>query len=259
MNASGPSTRAEAGLAELLSSDVPLIAVSFSDRVDGQDIAHARTDGLDVAELRIDRFSSFARDHVLNQVRKFASFPTIATIRLKEEGGEWAGSHQERLRLFEAVLPEVDGIDIELSSSEILPDLILAASELRKVVIVSHHNFTSTPSAGALEDMAHRAKELGADYVKISTMAKSLQDLRVLATFTMDNAALGLIVIAMGGHGAASRIFFPALGSRLTYAFAGNAPVSGQLPFSETFEMLRTFFPAFNEKKILAMQLLDDA
>lgn len=253
---SPPSVK-EAGLAELLSGSVPLIAVSFSDRVDDQDIANARGDGLDVAELRVDRHSSFAQDHVLNQVRRFASFPTIATIRLEEEGGEWRGSHQERLRLFEALLPEVDGVDIELSSSEILPDVVAAANALRKVVIISHHNFATTPSAVSLEEMAHRAKELGADYVKISTMASSHLDLRVLATFTIDNAALGLIVIAMGGHGTASRIFFPALGSRLTYAFAGNAPVSGQLSFSATFEMLRTFFPAFNEKKIVTMQLLD--
>ena len=43
------------------------------------------------------------------------------------------------------------------------------------------------------------------------------------------------IVIAMGPHGTNSRVFFPALGSRLTYAHVGHHVVSGQLAFQQTF------------------------
>lgn len=91
-------------------------------------------------------------------------------------------------------------------------------------------------------------KAQGADFVKLSVMATSTDDLRALARFTLENADQGLIVIAMGAHGSPYRVFFPALGSRLTYAFMSH-PVSAQLPFDLTFEELRRFYPEFNQRK----------
>jgi 3-dehydroquinate dehydratase-1 len=247
-------------LRELLRGEVPPIAVSFADGLMSDEIARARADGLDVAELRIDRYKSHDREHVVRQVRRFDAFPTIATIRTEDEGGGWDGSDEERLQLFKAVLPDVNGIDIELRSTEILPAVVDDARLNNKVVIVSNHNFDSTPSVGALEDMAGQAKESGADFVKFAAMAKSNEDLRTLAVFTLRNAELGLIVIAMGAHGSMSRIFFPALGSRLTYARGpGLPPVSGQLTYRDTFELLRRFSPEFNQRKIIDLQLLDGA
>lgn len=246
-------------LNDLLQGSVPLIAVSFSDSLADYDLDQAQGDGLDVAEIRIDRFSSFDHHYVLEQVRRFSRFPTIGTIRTQNEGGDWPGSEEQRLDLFKLIVPEVDGIDIELSSMSILPQIVAAARAKGKVVLISNHNFESTPPAATLESMVQRAKDLGADYVKISAMAKSPEDVRTLAQFTLDNTAKGLIVIAMGGYGTVSRIFFPALGSRLTYAFAGQSPVPGQLSYQETFDSMRTFFPTFNEKKIVSMQILEDA
>ena len=221
-------------------------------------MASAQAEGLDVYELRIDRYSSFEHDHVLNQVRRFRGFPTIATIRTDGEGGQWTGSDKERLALFQAVIPEVDGIDIELSSP-ILRDVVETARSLGKVVIISNHNFEQTLPVKKLEKMALEAKEMGADFVKLSAMANSPEDLQSMAAFTVNNAHLGLIVIAMGEHGTASRIFFPALGSKLTYAYALAYPVSGQLTYQQTFEELRLFYPEFNQKKILDLQILEDA
>jgi 3-dehydroquinate dehydratase-1 len=153
----------------------------------------------------------------------------------------------------------VDGIDIELNAVGILPAVVAAAHAQNKVVVISNHNFESTPTAAELDAMATRAKTLGADFVKLSATARSTDDVRTLASFTQRHADLGLIVIAMGPLGALSRVFFPALGSRLTYAHTGQHAVSGQLDFQTTFERLREFYPAFNEKKIIALQLLEDA
>jgi len=259
MSMDGHTDSGTAVLSDLLQRATPLIAVSFSDTETDDDIAEAIAAGLDVAELRIDRYSSVSRDYVMAQVQRFAALPTIATIRTAAEGGDWEGTEDERLRLFMAVLPEVDGIDIELSSDQILPELVAAAKAQDKVVVVSNHNFEYTPTAKTLEAMATDAKSRGADYVKISARAKTLDDVRTLARFILDNTAQGLIVIAMGPHGPISRIFFPALGSRLTYAAAGQPPVSGQLTFSETFAMMREFYPDFNGEKIISLQLLEDA
>ncbi len=241
----------------LRQSDCPSIAVSFSDVVSDADLVDAKDDGLDVAELRIDRFGSHGVDHVVGHVRRFAAFPTIATIRTEAEGGEWTGLDADRLELFRAVMAEVDGIDIELSSSSILPEVVDAAKALDKVVIISNHNFDHTPSELELLAMATEAKALGADLVKLSAMAKSFADLTTLAEFTIHHAHLGLIVIAMGAHGSLSRVQFPAFGSRLTYAWSSGKPVSGQLKFDETFDALRRFYPAFNEKKIVELQIIE--
>lgn len=246
-------------LAVLLSGgDCPAIAVSFADQVSDDDLLGARRDGLDIAELRIDRYSSFDPAHVVGHVKRFAMFPTIATIRSQHEGGDWVGSEGDRLALFRAVLPDVDGIDIELSSTEIRSDVIREAAALGKVVIVSTHDFDHTPTAGELLSMATEAKSLGADLVKVAAMAHSMDDLRTLADFTLHNADQGLIVIGMGGHGSMSRAFFPALGSRLTYAMApAGPPVPGQLSFEATFDHLQRFYPAFKEKKLAQTEALE--
>ena len=201
-----------ATLRELLEDSVPSIAVSFTDLVRADDIAQAVQDGLDVAELRIDRYRSFSVSHVVEQVKRFSDLPTIATIRTQDEGGDWSGTEPERRQLFEAILPHVDGIDIELSSIDILPGVVEAAKAQSKIVIISNHNFETTPPVAQLEEMAKRAKSLGADHVKLSAMAESEDDVRTLAQFTLQNSAMGIIVIAMGPRGALSRVFFPRSG-----------------------------------------------
>lgn len=238
----------------LLDSDVPLVAVSFSD--DDSVLARdAQAAGVDVAELRIDQFSSTDVAHVLKQVRAFEGLSTLATIRSAHEGGGWRGAEEERLTLFRAVAPLVDAVDIELSSREIIGKVIAAARQHGAVVIVSYHNFECTPGTDELEAIINDAKNVGADLVKVSTMATSSNDVKRLASLllnTEDDSKL--IVIAMGATGTVSRVFFPALGSRLTYSFFGASTAPGQLDYPETFRLLRKFYPAYHQRKRLAME-----
>lgn len=243
----------------LLSRGIPLVAVSFRDHDSERLAAEARSAGVDVAELRIDQFSRSDTDHVLAQVERFDGLPVLATVRAAHEGGDWSGTEAARLALFRSVIPTVDAIDVELSSSEIIGDVIAHAKRHDKVVIVSYHEFRLTPELAALEAVIDEAKDLGADCVKIATMARTTDDLRTLAMLTLKAADRGLIVIAMGAFGSLSRIFFPALGSRLTYSFIGDRPAPGQLSFAETFDALRRFYPEFNQEKVLSMQILEDA
>ncbi|MBS1837659.1 MAG: type I 3-dehydroquinate dehydratase [Actinobacteria bacterium] len=221
----------------------PSVAVSFTDLVDDEEIADAEAVGLDVAELRIDRYASTTADHVVAQARRFSGrVPTLATIRSSPEGGDWSGSDEQRSELFRAVLPHVHGIDVELSSAAALAGVLDAAAGTDAVLVVSHHDFSSTPTSDELSSIQRRGRELGADVVKVAAMTHSMEDLRRLASFTLDHAEDGVIVIGMGPHGAASRVFFPALGSRLTFAYRSH-PVAGQLSHGETVELLRRFYP----------------
>lgn len=234
----------------LVDGGAPLIAVSFADHESERAAAEARSLGVDVAELRIDRFSRTDVDHVLDQVRAFDGLPVLATVRSAAEGGGWTGSEAERLEVFRAVAPLVDAVDVELSSSGILADVIAAAHAHDALAIVSYHNFDLTPEHDYLTDVARAAKEAGADIVKISTMANSGADLKVLASLLVNaDDDSDLIVIAMGEIGTASRIFFPALGSRLTYTFTGHQPTSGQLDYAETSALIRKFYPGYDRRE----------
>ena len=246
-------------ISQLLSTETPLIAVGFADKTSSSVISDGVKHGVDVAELRIDLYSSFEHDYVLNEVAKYSQLPTIATIRLKDEGGKWHGTEQERLLLFKAIVPKVDAIDIELAATEILPEIVRVAKREDKMVFVSYHNFKSTPGVSELNDIAKKAKALGADLIKIATTAKNQKDLQTLASFTIENSKLGLVTISMGAKGVASRLFFPALGSRLTYAYVGQCSAPGQLTFDETFLLLRKLYPEFNQKKISDLELLEYA
>lgn len=242
-NTDSPST-----LRELLDSPVPAVAASFSDQSTDDAIARAWAEGLDVFELRIDRNASLDPVRVVADTQRFGGLATIATIRTQADGGEWSGSDTERMELFAAVLPHVDGIDIEVTSDALHHLVIDEAKAGGVVVIVSHHDFASTPPAGTLADIAHRARDLGADFVKISVMANSVADLATMAAFTLDHSDLGLITISMGAEGTASRVFLPLLGSRLTYASTSQWHVSGQLGYIDTIAELRRFSPEFAKR-----------
>ncbi|QQQ75008.1 type I 3-dehydroquinate dehydratase [Saccharothrix sp. 6-C] len=224
--------------------------MSFSDEDSERAAAEARSLGVDVAELRIDRFSLTGSGHVLDQVRAFDGLPVLATVRSAAEGGGWRSGEAARLELFREVAPLVDAVDVELSSREILADVIAAAHAHDALAIVSHHNFDRTPGIDDLRAIARDAREAGADIVKISTMATDSADLKVLASLLVDSGDDSeMIVIAMGEIGTASRIFFPALGSRLTYTFIGHQPTSGQLDFAETSRLVRKFHPGYDRHK----------
>ncbi|MEU4740418.1 type I 3-dehydroquinate dehydratase [Actinosynnema sp. NPDC023658] len=237
-------------LRALLDSGIPLVAVSFADDDVDRAAEEARSAGVDVAELRIDRFSRTDVGHVREQVRAFGGLPVLATVRSAFEGGGWKGSEAERLEVFRAVAPLVDAVDVELSSRELLADVITAARAHDTLVIVSYHNFDRTPGQDELTAIVRDAKAAGADVVKISTMATSSADVKVLASLLVNaDDDTELIVIAMGAIGTASRIFFPALGSKVTYTFIGHQPTSGQLGFAETFRLMRRFYPEYDRRK----------
>ncbi|MET9467304.1 type I 3-dehydroquinate dehydratase [Streptomyces sp. NPDC006544] len=238
-------------LRALLDGGIPLVAVSFDDS-DTEPRAHAaKAAGVDVAELRVDRYARTETAHVLAQVDAFKALPVLATLRSAREGGAWKGTESQRLELFRALAPQVDAVDIELSSGEILTEVIEAAHRHDTVAVVSYHNFELTPGTEELQAVIDGAKSAGADVVKVSTMVRSDEDVRRLASLLLSAGADGtrLIVIAMGERGAVSRVFFPALGSRITYSFFGASSAPGQLAFPETFDLLRTFYPAFDQRK----------
>lgn len=245
-------------LISLLDEGVPLTAVGFVGNTPMADILGAKSRGLDIAELRVDHYPSTHADDVISEIKKFSMFNTIATIRIKAEGGEWEASEDTRLALFMRIIPHVDVVDIELSAP-ILPQVIEAAHDAKKLALVSYHNFIDTPELSELQSFVDDAHSKGADIVKIAAQANNPKDLKTLAALTLNNRHLHLITIAMGSDGLISRVFFPALGSNITFAYIGKRTAPGQLKFEVLFDLMREFYPSFNQRKIDELEILEAA
>jgi 3-dehydroquinate dehydratase-1 len=225
----------------------PRVVAAVSDGVPRRDAEVLLASGVDILELRIDTFSRCDTDHVVAEAVRQAGLPLLGTIRCAAEGGAWKGTEADRLALFRAVLPHVGAVDIELSSSEILGDVVAGARAAGSALIGSHHNFGETPSDAELDAVVESGAGAGVDIVKVAARCNDNGDLRRLAAFTLRHADRAMVVIGMGPAGMLSRVFFPALGSLLTYTFLGAPSAPGQLNSEDTVKYLRFFYGYLDE------------
>lgn len=232
-------------LGSLALGAVPRIAAPVTDG----DV-RARADDVrryaDLAELRIDQFARHDPAYVVAVCRDAGALgmPLIATIRSAEEGGATHLDEGRRLALFEAVLPTVAAVDIELRAPIRAP-VVELAHRAGKRAIVSYHDFTATPIDADLGAILDAAALGGADVVKIAAHAPDTAAADRLLALLRERRARPLIVIGMGPHGVASRVFFPLLGSLITYGSVGTITAPGQLPLAELHAELRRYSPEF--------------
>lgn len=202
--------------------------------------------GADLLEVRLDSFRRRDIPYLKKSFKRLASqalgrrTPVILTIRSKREGGVLTLDDRERSEIFNELLPFADIIDVELSSSARLKNVIDSAHGSGKSVIISYHNFSSTPDTRALRGIIKKALAAGADVVKIASRAKSRKDVSTLAGLLLGSPER-LIVIAMGRYGVVSRVFFPALGSLVTYGSVTGRSAPGQISVSALKEAFRRF------------------
>ncbi|HHL40512.1 MAG TPA: type I 3-dehydroquinate dehydratase [Deltaproteobacteria bacterium] len=210
----------------------------------------AAAHGADILELRIDTFEGADPEKLSRGLRRIrsggrspaASMPLLATVRSAREGSPARLCDALRLELFEAAAPWVDAVDIEISSSAIAAQVAALARRRRLRLIASFHDFRGTPGAARLASVVDEGKALGAHMVKIAARADRPAQLRRLAALLLDRNDLA--VVAMGGFAAASRVFFPMLGSLLTYGAVTEATAPGQMPLRELRKALERFSPA---------------
>ena len=226
-------------IGKLTLGNTPKIAAVIVDGEDKKAISAAKRDGADLLELRIDCFKKRDALYIQKIIKdiKAVNLPVIATIRSKVEGGKAAISDNARLGLFETIIPFVDAVDIELSSRQILKDIISQAHRFNKKVLVSYNNFKNTPEQKKLEAIIKNSKKAGGDIVKIATLARDKKDIVQLASLTVSHE--NIITIAMGRLGTLSRLLFPMLGSLLTYCSVTKASAPGQIPLKTTALLLK--------------------
>jgi 3-dehydroquinate dehydratase type I len=225
-----------------------LAAVPASERV--ADIVEAR---LDLAAAAVDAADN--DNKVLPDLRRFfdpcrrleeTGTPVLATIRLTADGGRWTVDGK-RLSCFQDVLDVASWVDIEVQS-EIAKQVVAYAHARGRHVIVSHHDLEGTPPIDVLEEIATRARALGADVVKIATLVKSLDDhdcLLDLLRRQRVEVERPLALIAMGPVGTSLRTYLPCVGSRLTYGYFDQIVAPGQLSARELVQRLIADCPVY--------------
>lgn len=222
---------------------VPLVATSPA--AAAADAAALPPGAADVVEVRLDHVAGAAADPALVTATLAAvravlpeDVPVLATFRTAREGGaQPAGDDAYAAVVRTAVEAAADGladaVDVELATPEALRDDLLAATRAHGVpVVVSTHDFTGTPSAGALVDVLRRQRDAGADVCKVAVMPADADDVLTLlqATRTFAREAdRPVVTIAMGGLGLVTRLAGEVFGSALTFGAVGAASAPGQL------------------------------
>ena len=187
--------------------------------------------GADLVEVRLDGVERpDARGALEGRLR-----PVVVTCRPAWEGGQFAGSEEERHRLLsEAVTAGAEFVDVELRAP--CAAEIIRARRGRGVVASMHVFGDSPPNVPAAMD-ALRAT--GAEVVKLAFEARTLADtLPLFEQADRAGAPAGThanhVLIAMGAAGVATRVLSARLRNRWTYAGTGAAP--GQLPLSRMLD-----------------------
>lgn len=219
----------------------PCIAAVVTGRISVAAIRKAASLGAGLLELRVDTFATADPGELaasFEKLKKNTDLPILLTIRSEKEGGQARLTERQRAHLYETLIPFSDLVDIELSSG-ILKAVVNFAKRARKRVIISHHDFVSTPGDKKLKKTVESARSSGGDIVKIAAMVNSRDDLRRLAGLLTGEE--GLIVIGMGPLGRPSRVFFPMLGSLVAYCPVTKSTAPGQLSLREMRSELKRY------------------
>jgi 3-dehydroquinate dehydratase/shikimate dehydrogenase len=187
-------------------------------------------------ELRLDALKqpTAAIQPLREFLRSSPQTLVIATCRKSTYGGSFKGSTEaEWAVLKHAAAAGSALIDLELQSAERLPASALAEVRQQTNLIVSHHDFKTTPPLGPILE---RMGAISADLYKIvptaNTWRQNIELLRFLDAYT---GATPLIAFCMGEAGLPSRVLGPRSGGAMTYAAldAEEATAAGQPTLAE--------------------------
>src|SRR5205085_11708553 len=109
--------------------------------------------------------------------------PLIITARDPREGGTGNLSLQQRSDLLMRFLPHAKYVDVELRNARAFKSLLDRARKQKVRVILSFHDFKSTPSPRSLRAKALAAKKHGANIFKVATRTENPSELARLVGF----------------------------------------------------------------------------
>ena len=210
-----------------------------------------RSSAIDMVELRgdyLDFLSDYEQlDRLLRDVAEALPEKVLLfTIRSDAEGGQplvfsSPTVYEINRHVIETAI--ADMVDIELfSGTDQASSLIKRAKEKGVKIIMSNHDFHTTPDASVIVNRLRSMQDLGADVVKIAVMPENkMQVVNLLAATAMMQEAYAevpVVTMSMGKMGAISRISGQVFGSAITFASFAEASAPGQIPVEKMDEAL---------------------
>ncbi|MEA2116326.1 MAG: type I 3-dehydroquinate dehydratase [Thermodesulfobacteriota bacterium] len=200
-------------------------------------------ENVDVIEIRLD---SMAEPDVAKCCELFRK-PLLFTNRPVREGGAFSGVEDERVRpLFAAVDLQTAYVDFELRADPQLRSQLLQAMQSSSTrMILSWHDFKSTPTTKELAEILGQMMDSGTHIGKIVTTAHTPVD--VLRVLNLQEKALAtgfpLSCFCMGEAGRISRLATLYLGGYMSYGALNDDSVTapGQLSIERLYALCREF------------------
>ena len=187
----------------------------------------------DLIEVRLDTFREF--EH-LAEVASLGKTPKIATLKPLDQGGKFTGTEiQQRQILVNAVKSGFAYVDIDLEATN-PRKFITETRERGAKIIVSSHNFKTTPESSELTHILDKEIRYDADVCKIVTTVNDIEDNLTLLNFLSANSNKARVVcFGMGEKGKLSRLLSPMFGGYFTFASLerGTETASGQMTINE--------------------------
>jgi 3-dehydroquinate dehydratase-1 len=199
----------------------------------------------DLLEWRVDFFQEIGNMAAVialaGEIRQAAGgIPVLFTRRSIKEGGESiALSEEQVVALITAVCASrtVELVDFEMNNDPAHIVQVRAASQAHGVgLVLSFHNFQSTPSQEILCQRFAQAQQLGADVAKIAVMPQRLEDVLSVLGATLESSQkldIPLVSMSMGGYGSLTRLFGWAFGSAMGFAVGAATSAPGQVPIED--------------------------
>lgn len=211
-------------------------------------LEESKSSHIDIIEFRGDFYDDLEELERLGEILAkvkgmIGDIILLFTIRSPREGGESREYHVTSISKINEFVVEnnlADMVDMELFSAD--ASLIELAKMQGVKIIMSNHDFSSTPDRDTILERLVKMQELGADIAKIAVMPNTEKDLITLleATYEMKTAHkdIPIVTMSMGAKGALSRVVGEIFGSAITFAAVGRPSAPGQIPAKELNEML---------------------
>ncbi|CAI9776852.1 unnamed protein product [Fraxinus pennsylvanica] len=195
----------------------------------------AKSKGADIVEIRLDHLKIFNPRTDIEKLIKACPLPTLFTYRPMWEGGQYDGDEKSRFETLQLAMElGADHIDIELKAAHEFNDFLHGNKPGKCKVIVSSHNYDSTPPVEDLGNLVARIQAAGADIVKFATTALDITDVARVFQITV-HSQVPIIAMVMGERGLMSRVLCPKFGGYLTFGTleAGKVSAPGQPTIEE--------------------------
>jgi 3-dehydroquinate dehydratase-1 len=199
----------------------------------------------DLLEWRVDFFAAIDDNAAVLELAAAiraaaAGIPVLFTRRSTREGGEpIAISEEQVVALIAAVCASgtVDLVDFEMNNDPAHVARVRAVAHAHGVqLLLSFHNFQSTPTQEVLCQRFAQAQALGADVAKIAVMPQRLEDVLAVLAATLESSQkldIPLASMSMGGYGALTRLVGGLFGSALSFAVGAAASAPGQVAIED--------------------------